>query len=226
MDFLDPRKRRAHHIRLMIGYGLMAVAIVLTATILVYWAYGYGFNTKTGGVVENGLLFVDSAHHPGGARQGAAPDGGLPGRRRGAHLREPRDPRAQDHRHGDSHRQSRQLGTRRRSDEGLRRLDRDRHRRGDPPRLPPPGPRGGHLHGARLGGVRRRPDEDGEGGALRSGLDPGPDAHGPRPQGPGHRARVGLAPHHGAAPPRRRPRPPRPLRSEEHTSELQSQSNL
>src|SRR3990167_5809441 len=65
MDFLDPRKRRAHHIRLMIGYGLMAVAIVLTATILVYWAYGYGFNTKTGGVVENGLLFVDSK--PGGA---------------------------------------------------------------------------------------------------------------------------------------------------------------
>ena len=28
-------------------------------------AYGYGFNTKTGGVVENGLLFVDSK--PGGA---------------------------------------------------------------------------------------------------------------------------------------------------------------
>lgn len=65
MDFLDPRKRRNHQIRLMIGYALMAVAILLTATILVYWAYGYGFNTKTGGVIENGLLFVDSK--PGGA---------------------------------------------------------------------------------------------------------------------------------------------------------------
>lgn len=65
MDFLDPRKRRSHRIRLMIGYALMAVAILLTATILIYWAYGYGFNTKTGAVVENGLLFVDSK--PSGA---------------------------------------------------------------------------------------------------------------------------------------------------------------
>lgn len=65
MDFLDPRKRRHHQIRLMIGYFLTAIAIVLTATILVYWAYGYSLDTKTGNVVENGLLFVDSK--PGGA---------------------------------------------------------------------------------------------------------------------------------------------------------------
>lgn len=65
MDFLDPRKRRAHTRRLLIGYVLMAIAITLGAIILVYGAYGYGFNTKTGGIVQNGLLFVDS--QPGGA---------------------------------------------------------------------------------------------------------------------------------------------------------------
>lgn len=65
MDFLDPRKRRAHTRRLLIGYGLMAIAISLGAIILVYGAYGYGFNTKTGDIVQNGLLFVDS--QPGGA---------------------------------------------------------------------------------------------------------------------------------------------------------------
>lgn len=43
----------------------MAIAIILTAVIMVYWAYGYSFNTKTGDVVENGLLFVDSK--PSGA---------------------------------------------------------------------------------------------------------------------------------------------------------------
>jgi hypothetical protein len=65
MDFLDPRRKRAHHIRLMIGYVLVAIAIGLGTIVLVYSAYGYGVNTKTGDVVQNGLLFVDSK--PGGA---------------------------------------------------------------------------------------------------------------------------------------------------------------
>lgn len=43
----------------------MAIAIGLTSIILVYGAYGYGINTKTGAVIQNGLLFVDSK--PGGA---------------------------------------------------------------------------------------------------------------------------------------------------------------
>ena len=60
MDFLDPRKRRSNQIRLIIGYFLMWVAIILGTVILVYAAYGYGINTKTGEVVENGLLFVGS----------------------------------------------------------------------------------------------------------------------------------------------------------------------
>lgn len=65
MDFLDPRKRRAYKIRLFIGYFLMAIVIGLATLILVYAAYGYGINTKTGQIIQNGLLFVDSK--PGGA---------------------------------------------------------------------------------------------------------------------------------------------------------------
>ena len=65
MDFLDPKYRKRHQIRLIIGYFLVSVAIILGTTILVYSAYGYGINTKTGDIVQNGLLFVDSI--PGGA---------------------------------------------------------------------------------------------------------------------------------------------------------------
>lgn len=65
MDFLDPRKKRNHKIRLMVGYFLMTIVIGLATVILVYGAYGYGINTKTGQIIQNGLLFVDSK--PGGA---------------------------------------------------------------------------------------------------------------------------------------------------------------
>ncbi len=44
----------------------MAVAIGLISIILIYGAYGYGINTKTGQIIQNGLLFVDS--HPHGAQ--------------------------------------------------------------------------------------------------------------------------------------------------------------
>jgi hypothetical protein len=65
MDFLDPRKRRSHNIRLFVGYFLISIVIGLATIILVYAAYGYGINTKTGQIIQNGLLFVDSK--PGGA---------------------------------------------------------------------------------------------------------------------------------------------------------------
>ena len=65
MDFLDPKKRRAYNIRLMIGYALLSTAIILGTVILVYAVYGYGINTKTGQIIQNGLLFVDS--NPSGA---------------------------------------------------------------------------------------------------------------------------------------------------------------
>ena len=65
MDFLDPKKRRAYHIRLIIGYVLVAIVIGLATYLIAAGANGYGFNTKTGQIVQNGLLFVDSK--PGAA---------------------------------------------------------------------------------------------------------------------------------------------------------------
>ncbi|MDB5160932.1 MAG: hypothetical protein JWO96_312 [Candidatus Saccharibacteria bacterium] len=44
---------------------MVSIVIALATVILVYGAYGYGINTKTGQIIENGLLFVDSK--PGGA---------------------------------------------------------------------------------------------------------------------------------------------------------------
>lgn len=65
MDYLDPRKRRYYNVRLVIGYVLVAIVIGLATVIVVYGANGYGINTKTGQIVENGLLFVGSK--PAGA---------------------------------------------------------------------------------------------------------------------------------------------------------------
>lgn len=60
MDFLDPRKRQKHKTRLLIGYVLTGIAILLTSLILVYGASGYSYNAKSGSIIQNGLLFVDS----------------------------------------------------------------------------------------------------------------------------------------------------------------------
>jgi hypothetical protein len=61
MDFLDPKARKQHTIRLMIGYFLMAVLIGITSYILVLRAYGFDVDRKTGEVIQNGLVYVDSA---------------------------------------------------------------------------------------------------------------------------------------------------------------------
>jgi hypothetical protein len=66
MDYLDPRKRRAHNIRLVVGYFLVAIVIGLATYIIRAAAEGYGINVKTGQVIQNALLFVDSK--PGGAQ--------------------------------------------------------------------------------------------------------------------------------------------------------------
>lgn len=66
MDFLDPKKRRAHNIRLMLGYCLVGLALLLASTLLLFTAFGYGINRSTGEVIQNGLLFVDA--HPEQAR--------------------------------------------------------------------------------------------------------------------------------------------------------------
>ena len=62
MDFLDPKKRRAHLIRLYIGYGLMAILVGMIAILMLFQAYGYSFNVQTGDITQNGLMFVDA--HP------------------------------------------------------------------------------------------------------------------------------------------------------------------
>lgn len=63
MDFLDPQKQRAHQIRLLVGYVLLAIAVGLAATVLMYQARGFGY--REGRVVQNGLVFVQST--PGSA---------------------------------------------------------------------------------------------------------------------------------------------------------------
>lgn len=62
MDFIDPKKKKAHQRRLFIGYALMGIAILIASTILVYQANGFDVDRKTGTLIQNGLLFVDS--HP------------------------------------------------------------------------------------------------------------------------------------------------------------------
>jgi hypothetical protein len=61
MDFLDPKAKRRHTIRLFIGYGLMGTLIGIITLILVFQAYGFDVDRKTGEVIQNGLVFVDSA---------------------------------------------------------------------------------------------------------------------------------------------------------------------
>src|SRR3990167_224998 len=61
MDFLDPKKRKHHTIRLFIGYGLVAIAIALVSLILIQQTYhGYDIDKRTGKIIQNGLVFINS----------------------------------------------------------------------------------------------------------------------------------------------------------------------
>lgn len=60
MDFLDPKKRKAHTRRLFLGYGLMTVAIGLGAVILLYVASGFGVD-RSGNLFQNGIVFLASS---------------------------------------------------------------------------------------------------------------------------------------------------------------------
>ena len=64
MDFLDPLYARRHIIRLYTGYVLIAIAVLLGATLLLLVALGFNIG-KNGQVVQNGLLFAST--RPGGA---------------------------------------------------------------------------------------------------------------------------------------------------------------
>jgi hypothetical protein len=61
MDFLDPKKKRSTAIRLATGHFFMALIVIFGTYLLVNLAYGYGVDRKTGQVIQNGLVFFDSA---------------------------------------------------------------------------------------------------------------------------------------------------------------------
>ena len=61
MDFLDPKKKKQHTIRLFVGYVLVGIALLMTTSFLVLESNGYFYDTKTHSVIKNGLIFVDSA---------------------------------------------------------------------------------------------------------------------------------------------------------------------
>lgn len=65
MDFLDPRRRKAHKRRLFIGYVLMSIVVAIGTLIILYLAYGYDIDRENGGVIQNGIVFVESK--PNGA---------------------------------------------------------------------------------------------------------------------------------------------------------------
>jgi hypothetical protein len=65
MDFLDPVAKKRRNIRLMVGYVLTGILIITASTIMVFQAYGFEVDRKTGEVIQNGLVFIDSA--PDGA---------------------------------------------------------------------------------------------------------------------------------------------------------------
>ncbi|MCA9348176.1 PEGA domain-containing protein [Candidatus Saccharibacteria bacterium] len=66
MDFLDPRRKKAHKQRLFLGYFLMSIAILLGTVLVMHLAFGFDVDRKTGELVQNGTLYVDSK--PKGAK--------------------------------------------------------------------------------------------------------------------------------------------------------------
>ena len=60
MDFLDPRKQRSYNIRLFVGFVLIAIAIILATVILALITAGYTINRKTGQVIQNSLVYINS----------------------------------------------------------------------------------------------------------------------------------------------------------------------
>lgn len=59
MDFLDPEKQKAHKRRLIAGYILIGMVLVLATIILLYQIFGYGID-RHGRVFQNGLVFISS----------------------------------------------------------------------------------------------------------------------------------------------------------------------
>lgn len=66
MDFLDPRRKKAKRRRLILSYILVGLMIAIGTVGILYLAYGYDIDRKTGTLIQNGIVFVDSK--PQGAR--------------------------------------------------------------------------------------------------------------------------------------------------------------
>ncbi len=60
MEFLDPKQKRRRDQRLFLGYFLFVIVILMATIILVYRASGFSFDRKTGTVILNGLLFIET----------------------------------------------------------------------------------------------------------------------------------------------------------------------
>lgn len=59
MDFLDPKKKKAHKRQLYLGYLLVAIAIMFGGVILLFVAFGYRIDRR-GNVTQNAAVYVGS----------------------------------------------------------------------------------------------------------------------------------------------------------------------
>lgn len=60
MEFLDPLARKKRERQLFIGYALLSVLVLLSTYILLSAVQGYELFSRSGSVVQNGLVFVDA----------------------------------------------------------------------------------------------------------------------------------------------------------------------
>jgi hypothetical protein len=58
--YIDWHSKQVKTTLRFIGYGLMTIMTVITATVLIYLAKGYRFDRKTGQIIQNGLILVDT----------------------------------------------------------------------------------------------------------------------------------------------------------------------
>ncbi len=63
MDYLDPKTELKHRIILLVGYALIAIAIIMATRLLLLQAYGFGLG-KHGTVIQNGLTYFSSQPNP------------------------------------------------------------------------------------------------------------------------------------------------------------------
>lgn len=73
MDYLNPKKRKQHLIRLFTGYALVSVAVILAVTILFYLVLGFSYHN--GQVIQSGMMYVSSSPQGATVSLGGKPSG-------------------------------------------------------------------------------------------------------------------------------------------------------